>query len=175
MSSYNVTRRTLRHRQGSKEYHFLAIDNVNSGESLLVLRWGKTNAWGQMQVHVGTKAAMLHLLNTKTREKEKGGYNQINNNTSAADDVTAVKKLATVAYWSKLGADNIKKVMPEADTTGVVDPTEVEFEEDAKGNFKAKHTVRPHPDFHETEEAKAAREEAEAKTKQAADPLWGMF
>jgi predicted DNA-binding WGR domain protein len=178
MSKYLLSRRTMRHRQGSKEYHFLAIENVEKDVALVVLRWGKTGAWGQMQVHVGNRDKIQDLFLKKTREKEKGGYTQIANNSTEVSRVEEVKKLATLPYWSKLGADNIKKVMPEADTKGVTDPVELtddDFEEGPDGKIRKKHKIKEHPDFVETEATRAARELREAQELQAKDPLWGMF
>lgn len=175
MSKYLVTRRSLRHRSGSKEYHLLLITNAETKHSLIALRWGKTGAWGQMQVISGSSYDMIKVLNSKTHEKEKGGYNQIVNNVSNAETVDEVKKLATVAYWAKLGGDNIRKVMPEADITGIQEQTPAEFTENGDGTYSKKHTVKEHPAFVETEETRAQREQEKAKEKQKADPLWGMF
>lgn len=175
MEKYLVSRRTLLHAQGTKEYHLLSVVNNKTGRALVVFRWGKKGSWGQMQVQTGTISAIRKLYQEKTHEKEKGRYNQTNDTAIKAETDADVKRLVTPPYWAKLGSDNIKYVMPDADVTGIEEPQVVEFDEELDGKFKVKHRIKEHPDFVEDEAVKAQRQLEEAKNRQKADPLWGMF
>lgn len=165
--SFLVSSRTLQHRSGSKEYHLLAIENKANGKAIIVLRWGKTNAWGQLQVHQGQRADIELLWEGKTREKEKGGYEQTKNKSTEVSIPSDVPKLIGPQYYKNIGADNLKFLDAGFDTSGVKDPVQTKFVKNDDGSFSADNTPRKSPPVKPVEETFEER--------QARDPLWGMF
>lgn len=149
---------TMDHRGGTKSYHLLQLTNTD-GEAILVKRWGKTGAFGQMDVRRGNAHDMASLWNAIHREKTSGlkGYEpgEIKGFNAMTED--ELKKFVTVPLWTKLGADNIKHVIPEASAIGVKDPEVIEWGEDGK----------PVP--------KKPLEMPDTENRTKTNPNWGMF
>ena len=154
MSIYPITVRkvTLGHRQGTKEYH-LALIETDDGRAVLINRWGKVGQWGQMAIEAGTADECGRALQQKRNEKEgRGyGYDPTKDKTAKSLDLPSFKKVLGDGYFYKLGA-HMKHLDPDADATGVREPVESEYEDEAgrlvhKG-YQPKHTpkiVEPTP------------------------------
>lgn len=164
--TFTVTRDTLQHVQGTKEYHLLMIQNKLTNFSLVVLRWGKTNQWGQMTVENGESSAMAKVFEKKRREKEGRDYSVIRDSRAECAGWEEIRNKIGVQYWNALGSANIEAVMPGALTAGVRDPVAHEFEEGKNGKWKVK-PPEPKP--------MAPVKEETFEERQARDPLYGVF
>lgn len=165
--SFLVSSRSLQHRSGTKEYHLLAIENKANDRGIIIMRWGKTNAWGQLKVEQGTRSDIQLIWEAKTREKEKGGYEQTKNKSTEVGIASDIPKLIGPQYYKNIGAANLEYLDEALDTTGVKDPQSHNWEQDANGKWKVDNTPvksKPVPPKEETFEERQAR-----------DPLWGMF
>lgn len=165
--SFLISSRSLRHRSGTKEYHLLSIENRDTGNSIIVTRWGKTSTWGQLKVERGSRSQVEKIWNAKTHEKEKGGYEQTRNKTVEVASASEIIKIVGPQYYKNVGADNLKFVDSSLDTNGVKDPVETNWIEKPDGTWAADSAPRksvPTPPAEESFEDRQAR-----------DPLWGMF
>lgn len=165
--TFQVASRTLQHRSGSKEYHLLKIRNMDTDDAILVMRWGKTGAWGQTKIETSAGGSIDQLHNAKIREKEKGGYEETRQKTTVVEDLAAVAKLIGPQYYRNLGAANITHLDKTADTTGIKEPAEVKFQERPDGTWAVDNAPKKSPPMKIEEES--------FEDRQARDPLWGMF
>jgi predicted DNA-binding WGR domain protein len=161
-----VVKQTLEHRTHEKDYHQVLIRRPD-GRSLLVQRWGRRGSFGQMQVLALPDALSSDLAyREKLREKESRGYEpQPVRLFTVATENELKKMLATV--WLKLGADNIKHLLPDASTDAVRDPPPVaEWGTDKDGKPVLLNPVKP----------KAVKEtEPTIADRVAVDPEWGAW
>jgi predicted DNA-binding WGR domain protein len=158
-----VRKVSLRHRGGTKEYHLLCVVNDSIGHGIVVNRWGKTGAWGQMKTERDDGKKSFNSFLAKLQEKEARGYSIYKDEANSYDTNEAAKSAIGMAYWPQLGAANILHVMPGIDTSGVREAEPVTWKEE-NGKFvpddKPKHSM-PSPE----------EELAEKK----ANPNWGLF
>src|SRR6185312_14676913 len=74
MSMFKIRTLLRKHTGGTKEYHLVSIVRKD-GRSLVINRWGKTGAWGQMNVsRHGTDYAAQRALQEKQCDKERRDY-----------------------------------------------------------------------------------------------------
>lgn len=128
MTTYPIAlrKKSMIHRQGTKEYHQVLITN-GDGKALLIQRWGKRNTEGQMQVVAyNTTGAAVSEFDKKDRQKRSNGYEHDSSRDTiveCADEFEFRKKLGHI-YLHKLGPKNLEHIAPGADTSNVVDAEE---------------------------------------------------
>jgi len=172
MSVFPITiiRESLRHRQGTKAYHLLRIMTA-SGPALTINRWGKTEAWGEIQiVRHDSMAQATTAYNQEKREKEGRGYSvYMMARSDNADDFEEFKKVLGPQYFSQLGVDNLRHLSPDFDTTGVREPPlETEWVKDEK-------TGKVRPAGIDTSKYHVPEPEPTVEDKRVKNPMWGMF
>ncbi|SER29342.1 WGR domain-containing protein, predicted DNA-binding domain in MolR [Faunimonas pinastri] len=98
-----VSRVSLRHRQGTKDYHLLRLTAAD-GTSVVVNRWGKAEAWGQTKVdRYANSLDAERNYNSKLRQKENGGYErELTKLNTTVVDLDALKG-ALGAWWTVMG------------------------------------------------------------------------
>lgn len=155
---------SMRHRSGTKEYHLLLVKNSANGRGILVNRWGKAGAWGQMKTEKNTEANSANSFTSKVNEKEARGYNIYADKIEEAANVEEAKSIIGMTYWPQLGAANLEHVFPGVDTYGVREAKPAAWKETQDGKWerddKPEHSMPSKED-----------EVAEAKT----NPNWGLF
>lgn len=130
-----LRKKSMLHRQGTKEYHQVLITN-GEGRALLINRWGKKNTEGQMKVDVFQDVGQaIEMFDAKDRDKKRNGYDHdpARDAIVQAEDEAEFRKKLGVLYLAKLGADNLEHIAPGADTTGVRAPDPLpEFDREGK-------------------------------------------
>ncbi|UIN38314.1 WGR domain-containing protein [Methylobacterium oryzae] len=130
-----LRKKSMLHRQGTKEYHQVLIVN-GEGRAVVIQRWGKKNAEGQMRVDAFHHSdAAVAEFESKDRDKKRNGYEHdpARDTIVQCDDEADFRKKLGILYLSKLGPDNLEHIAPGADTTGVRTPDpQPEFDRDGK-------------------------------------------
>lgn len=160
----SIRKVSLRHRSGTKEYHLLLIQNGHTGTGVLVNRWGKAGAWGQMKTEKGSTNDCAKNYSAKLHEKESRGYNIYSDKHENFSDAESAKGFIGVTYWPQIGPDNLLHVFPGIDVSGVREVKPANWKETKDGKWerddKPEHSMPSKED-----------EIAEAK----ANPNWGLF
>lgn len=119
-----LRKKSMLHRQGTKEYHQVLITN-GEGKAVLIQRWGKRNTEGQMSVEAfhGTERA-VEKFDHKDRDKRRNGYEHDPSRDTIVEckDETEFRKKLGHIYLHKLGPANLEHIAPGADTSNVKDP-----------------------------------------------------
>jgi predicted DNA-binding WGR domain protein len=167
-----LRKKSMLHRQGTKEYHQVLITN-GEGRALLIQRWGRKNAEGTMDFDTfSDSGTAVRAFDQKDREKRARGYDHDparDTIVECADEAEFRRKLGRM-YLFKAGAANLDFISPGIDTTGVEEADPYPFETTRDGRvvrkgFQPKHTFT---DF--VEPAQPSVEEQVAENE-----LWGMF
>lgn len=141
-----LRKKSMLHRQGSKEYHQVLITN-GEGRAVLIQRWGKKGAEGQMSVEAfdGTERA-VEKFDAKDRDKRRNGYEHDparDTISECVDEAEFRRKLGPV-YLHKLGPKNLEHIAPGADASNVKDPDPpTEFDSNGRvvrKGYQPKHT-----------------------------------
>ncbi len=169
--SFTITKLTLEHRSGTKEYHLLLIENSLAQKSVLVNRWGKAGAWGQMKTERGTAYDMAQSYRTKLNEKEGRGYRVVSSKPFTASSVEEAKTMIGINYWAQIGADNLQHVFPGVDTTGVRESKPAVWKETPDGKYERDDK----PEYSMPTEEDRREEERQKVEEQKQNPNWGMF
>lgn len=125
MSIYpmRVTKEDADHRGGTKAYHLLKIETAD-GRMLMVNRFGKVGAWGQMQVEQFETVAEGQAAYRKKRDQKFGGEYTVKKTIYSQDAVDLPDLINKVgAYWPNLGKNNVEWLVPGADTKDIREPT----------------------------------------------------
>lgn len=154
-----VTKQTLDHQGGTKSYHFVFIRN-NDGYGLLIKRWGKKGAFGQMEVLEGPLAEDIWRRTLK--DKQKRGYSIETERLIDVNDLGQLKTALTPRVYTSIGAGALTNLIPGVDTTGVKDPEKIEWVENPDGSMKI--AEKPIIKIEETIEDQIA-----------ANSKWGIF
>lgn len=122
MSVYPITSRTitLNHQGGTKSYH-LHLIQAASGNCVVINRWGKTGALGEMKIETfDSPIKAQRAFDRKETEKTRKGYRQDTpaRETTAKDSSELVKAVGNV-YFNKMGAAAVQHLDPGFDTTGM--------------------------------------------------------
>lgn len=183
MSIYKVE---YKHKGGTKAYFLTLVTNA-ANESILIKRWGKVGATGQLKVEqFGTAGPGNAAFSKAQKERESRGYILQKDDTKIVPDLPGLQLAIGRTIYPMVGAHNINHLDPTIDTTGMREP---EATQDENGKYTGRQT-RTDPDFikaqqeevrRREEEARAAAEAAALKEKQEiaanykANPLYGRF
>jgi predicted DNA-binding WGR domain protein len=74
MPTIIVTRESLIHESGTKEYHLLLIENKETKNGVFISRWGKTDTFGACATQQGSSESLIKEYNNKHTEKTNRGY-----------------------------------------------------------------------------------------------------
>jgi predicted DNA-binding WGR domain protein len=101
-----ISKQSRNHKGGTKDYHIVTIAAVDGSYGILITRFAKKNAWGQMQVQTFySTSAMAVAANAKRKEKFDREYTRSIGETGSVYECRTfddVKKALGPAYWSKL-------------------------------------------------------------------------
>lgn len=165
----------------TKDYTFYAVVNKD-GDGILIRKWGRTGAEGQIKV---TKHAdEEHLQHTLMQEqKQRGARDYYLDQSKETDNIlsaTELKMFLGRMVWPRTGADNLKHLDPDFDTTGIKDPREKVAVKHPDGSVTYEYLPKL-----DTKALKKREEVAEqlAREKRREDnqhmmetnPTWGMF
>lgn len=139
-------------RNGSdKEYHLVLIQASNN-QCMTILRYGKRDTWGQMDVNYGSSLKMSELFQKKLREKTGKGYEVTHQAMSLnCGDSADLRRHLGDGYWAKLSTTQREYLLG----SGAAD--------DAALNDAL------------TEIAETARPVASEAERYRDNPLWGAF
>lgn len=170
MKGLQYGRISLDHRGGTKSYHLAWISCEETGKSILMKRWGKKGAFGQLQVLTfGNSLGAWHAAQQMIGEKRRGGY-EVVSESSADNTRQTLGMFFGPAVWNGFGAENIEFLDADIDTSGMkrAAPAATRDENDRFTPTAPRHVV-PDPDVIRREELERVRREQEA------NPLFGMF
>lgn len=159
--------RRAKSSSGGKEYHLVLISSPSDrSKALVIKRWGKAGKWGAMDVMTGSYDQVRREYDEKWREKFNGEYREVvKDETKTVHDEVELRIALGPQYVATMGASNLQFLLPGADTKGVRDPDNPEFEKRADGTWRKKERPpRIIPDPEPTLEEQIA-----------ANPMWGMF
>lgn len=170
MFPFKIRKVSLRHRGGTKEYHFVSIRSADpsKGPSLAIFRWGKAGSWGQLSFDRGNVFGVEDACEKKLREKEGRGYSVSKDATVEVNDLAALKTSLGVGYWGSLG-EHIDYLLPgaaDAEKRGVRTPDPPRFDENGNptGLARKPKLIEEPPEAEPTVEDRVAQ-----------NPNWGMF
>jgi predicted DNA-binding WGR domain protein len=175
MFPITIDKLSLRHRSGTKEYHLVLVSNAK-GHGLLIKRWGKAGAWGQLQMALYKSATATQAAFDKMRAtKESRGYSiEVGHQHTESTDLAGFQKNLGAQYMPEI-ATHMAYITGDGETdedyvllTGLEDddlPKTADMVKVAQEREAKKRAER--------EEAKRQKEKEEADLK--ANPLWGMF
>lgn len=155
----------------NKDYRTVLIQNNKTNRAIIIFRWGKAGAWGQMKVERFDRVSeAVAAVRTKISEKQNKGYRHVGIGTTVnnLDSEDQFKHVLGPQYWAQIGADNLKFICPEVDATGSRERPNPDWELGADGKWHAKPPpTRMVPDPVEPEPT--AEEQVQR------NPMWGMF
>lgn len=160
-----IERESFQHRQGSKAYHAFVASNVD-GKSVVIYRYGKINAFGQLQIKkFDTLASALSEMNGKIRSKTGGrGYESAKGREHfTATTPDQFRSIVGPQLFAKFGADNLLHLSPDFDTSKVSDPPPAIYDEDGR-------SVPVETDKYHVPDVPVSIEERRAK-----NPNFGIF
>lgn len=163
---------SLDHRGGTKSYHLMLIQ-ANNGKCVVINRWGKTGAFGEMKVKTfDSVPAAEKAFSKKEREKTGKGYSQTgaSRETTAADGSELPRSIG-LAVFNKMGAAAVKHLDPGFDTSGMREADNPQYDEETGRKID---TARK-ADLAELMAAQKAAEEETAKQAYADNPIFGRF
>lgn len=174
MSVYpmHVLKETLNHKGGTKSFHLMEIVNAK-GNAVLITRWGKTGTFGQFDVKSFTDGDNCKKAYSKKRaEKTKKGYMPTPSDMDIVQSEQELRLLLGVGYLSRFGADNLRVLDPNADTTGIRGPS-VDYDEDGNKVDNAKRIDAKLMELAKEREAEEQRKREEEAY--ASNPMFGLF
>jgi len=74
MADFRVTDAYGRHESGTKFYQVITITNSATNDAVMISRWGKLEALGQLDIEVGKVTAINAMADRKVRQKSGRGY-----------------------------------------------------------------------------------------------------
>jgi predicted DNA-binding WGR domain protein len=169
MFPLKVTKRSFDHRGGTKEYHTLLIAASNGDErGLLVKRWGKTGAWGQLQFIGGDTTRVTAEYDKVIREKSGRGYSPTKQTDRTVNSVAELREAVGPGYWREMGS-YLPDLLPDVDPAEFVGAkSAAEPRWDDEGNPTGAGPRKPKL-VDETPPSMTVTEQI------AANPLWGSF
>lgn len=118
-----VRKVTMKHRTHEKDYHQVLIC-TNDDRSLVINRWGKRGAKGQLEFNRhADPASAVAGFETKQSTKRRDGYVH----ESSADkifethDEAELRKAIGLLYWGEMKSE-LEWLVPGIDTAGAKDP-----------------------------------------------------
>ena len=174
MSVYPIKTRSisLDHQGGTKSYHLHMIEAAN-GHCVVINRWGKTGAFGEVKVETFDSPVKANrAFDKKENEKTRKGYSQVGSTreTTAASADELVKAIG-MAVFNKMGAAAVKPLDPSFDATGMREADPPQYDEETGRKLD---TARRANLDEMMRQQKAAEEEA-VKNAYAANDLYGRF
>lgn len=161
------------HNGGTKSYHVAWIACADTDRSILMKRYGPTNAFGQVIIETYTttdgaeEAGRRHLAT-----KAKKGYVQVSKKTDQGAGSMDLKSFFGLAIWNAFGQKAIDFLDADINTAGMpIKAPAVTKDED--GNF-----VQQRPKLVELDpevEAAAKRERERDMQELGSNPLFGLF
>lgn len=172
-----ITKYDMPHKGGTKAYSLIFASNADE-QAILIYRWGKIGALGQMLVEKhDTLASARQAYDKELRQRERKGYEIGRPISATATNQAELAAAIGRAVIAKIGADALRFLDADADTTGMREPDKVTVDED--GNFLGKAAPRKvEVDLKEVERLKAqkaADEKAALDAAFANNPRFGMF
>ncbi|MDE4297067.1 WGR domain-containing protein [Phaeobacter gallaeciensis] len=171
---------SLDHKGGTKSYHITKVTNQN-GKSLVIYRWGKTGAFGEVMTEKFESASAADkAFEKKLGTKMKGGYSpdaQHDPMPVDVNDFDGLRKKLGRPTMARLGPDHISHIDGDVDTSGVKDAETPRIGEDGRLNPQAEAEKRKRLE----EEKRKARKEMERRQQQeyeaayTANPNFGAF
>ncbi len=182
MSAYpvRVESISLDHRGGTKSYHATKV-TAQGGNSLVILRFGKTGAFGQVKVDMHDLASRADkAFEKKIDEKMKKGYAvdpKHDPKPQDASDFEELRRLIGRATIGKLGPNHLSHIDPSLDTTGVREAELPRYDENGHldKETQAEKARRLEEEKRKAREELKRREEEEFKTAYADNPNFGAF
>jgi predicted DNA-binding WGR domain protein len=136
MNHYPITveSQSFNHKGGTKSYHLMLI-KTNDGRAVVINRWGKTGAFGEMEVKEFTSIPeALKRWQAKERDKTRNGYGPIGPTKSVVAAAPAeLTKAIGLATFNKMGAKAVKHLDDGWDTAGMRELDEAKSHD---GEFK---------------------------------------
>lgn len=133
MSVYPITSKTISydHQGGTKSYHLHLIQAAN-GNCVVINRWGKTGAIGEMKIEMfDSPVKAQRAFDKKETEKTRKGYRQNGPAREAtAKDASEIVKAVGNVYFNKMGATAVQHLDPAFDTSGMREVDSPQWDED---------------------------------------------
>jgi predicted DNA-binding WGR domain protein len=174
MLVYPIKSRTisLDHQAGTKSYHLHLIEAAN-GHCVVINRWGKTGAFGEMKVETyDSPIAARKAIDKKENEKTRKGYRQVGAaRETSAEDVSELVKAIGMAPFNKMGATAVEWLDPDFDTSGMREADGPQYDEETGRKLDTARKAN-------IEEARAEARRREVETAQQAyaeNELYGRF
>lgn len=167
MFPFRIRKISMQHTGSTKkEYHLVLIVRDSSKTALCICRWGKAGTWGEMQFHWDKPGDVFWK---KLEEKRRRGYETTRDVAKVASDIGEFKG-ALGPYYFKIGADNLKRLIPDLDPKhleGVKSSDPARWTENGEPIGAVKK-----PKHVEVEES---RPSPTLEERVAQNPLWGAF
>lgn len=164
-STYPITveSQSFDHHGGTKSYHLVMIQ-TSDGRCLVVNRWGKKGAWGELEVkQFDTVPAALKRWDSKEREKTKRGYSPTTiRNKKVANDQSELTKAIGISLVNSIAPADVTFLDPTFDTSGMREPPANRTEDGELRHTKPAETRNAKFDAEELERARLEKAAAAA-------------
>nr|AJW30269.1 hypothetical protein pLM21S1_p151 [Sinorhizobium sp. LM21] len=174
MSIYPIKSRTitLDHRGGTKSYHLVLIEAAN-GNCVVINRWGKTGAFGEMKVETfDSPIKAQKAWDKKEREKTGKGYAQKGGTRErSVAETSELPKIVDAMTFNKMGASAVKHLDPFFDTSGMREADDPQYDEETGAKLD---TARK-ADLSDAIEAKRIADAEKAARAYDDNDLYGRF
>ncbi|WP_062120595.1 WGR domain-containing protein [Aureimonas sp. AU40] len=173
MKQLRFERITLDHKSGTKDYHVYSICCAETKRSILIKRWGKVGAFGQIDVQTfdtneGAVNEFWKVVRSKTTPRK--GYEE-GAKKDDLGDADMVKTFLGIGVFTSIGADALDHLKAGIDTTGCKRGAKPANRDD-DGNWIGD----PPPKLVEVDEAAIERERISRETAaNAENPNFGIF
>ena len=166
-----VTSETLEHGGGTKAYHIYSVQTAD-GPTLVIYRWGKVGAFGEIKTEQHPHAAAARdAMEKKRRSKESNGYREkAFTPEKKVEDVAALRGALGLALFEKIGKTNLNFLDPDIDTSRMRDVDPPSYDEDGNKLDNARKA-----DLSRQLAAEAERKRKEVAATLAAHPDFGRF
>lgn len=138
MFPMTITKKSGRHRSGTKDYHLVLIVNAD-GRAIVIHRWGRKQAWGtgwKLETYNSSVDAAVAYRKKHAEKLEREYSNVITDRTVEVKNLDELRKEMTHQYMEKIGK-TITHLIPGLDVSTLKDPepdTEFETVHDDEGN-----------------------------------------
>lgn len=167
---------------GGKDYHLTLVQTGGGGGPALVLmRWAKKNQFGHgVQVEAFPSGTAAYDFFIKKFHEKSKQYREflVDKTDDGLDSWTEVRDAIGVMTWSKMGQDNIRFILPDADLRGVKSSSGTPvFEKRDDGSWAAVEERRLVPGFDLEDAAVGKPPEPEVAPEQINKhiPGWGQW
>ncbi|NKX37665.1 WGR domain-containing protein [Rhodobacteraceae bacterium R_SAG4] len=155
------------HQGGTKEYSLYLIENTSTGKSLLVKRWGKLGADGQIKIEQTTGKA--DALNTALKERMGKGYDMRSQGLKTFQTVKDALQVLPRSHQRSFFNNQLHHLDPDnfsLSERGSFDPMA-----DERDKLRAQMEAQAAQEKEAQAKAAAEAERAELEN----NPLFGMF